>query len=450
MILNPQFQTKDSTGSQPTRPEYVPGVLQIKIKNDVVNEVPDLLGATPASIRALRLPSMVDEPFAALRQKRAIRKIVPVFSRKTGGQAFSMAPTSVAAAFTMSVRNSENEDLQGINILHLSKDANLEQAEKDLRKTAGIEYVHRIPARWACATKTTKKSSDPFVNRQWGLRAINYFQAVPVPDAGAVKVAVLDTGMDTTHPDLQNFSTYHHDGASATDIVGHGTHVAGIIAATAGNKIGITGICHCELRMWKIFGDEEAADGEYYVDEVMYQRALNGARNSGVRALNLSIGGTVFTQTESLLIRRLIDSGCTVVAAMGNEYTEGNPVEYPAAYPGVVAVGAISETNLRAYFSNTGPHIALTAPGDNILSTLPMKKSSHRDQTKYASWSGTSMATPHVTAAAALIQAKNPGLDPKQVAKLLKRTATKLPAMKNKSKTKDFGAGLLNLQTALK
>ena len=182
----------------------------------------------------------------------------------------------------------------------------------------------------------------------------------------------------------------------------------------------------------------------------MYQRALNGARNSGVRALNLSIGGTIFTQTESLLIRRLIESGCTVVAAMGNEYTEGNPVEYPAAYPGVVAVGAISETNLRAYFSNTGPHIALTAPGENILSTLPMKKSAYRDETKYASWSGTSMATPHVTAAAALIQAKNPGLDPKQVAKLLKRTATKLPAMKNKSKTKDFGAGLLNLQTALK
>ncbi len=244
MIHNQQLLTKEAVQSKPSRPAYVPGVLQIKIKNDVVNEVPDLRGASPASIRALRLPTMVDEPFAALRQKRAIQEVVPVFSRMTSGQAFTMALTSVAAAFTMSVRDSENRDLRGINLLRLSKNANLEEVAKDLRKTAGVEYVHLVPARWASAPQPINNASDPFANRQWGLRAINYFQVASMPNASKVKVAVLDTGLDTSHPDLQNFSTYIHDGASARDIVGHGTHVAVIIAETANINIGIKGICH--------------------------------------------------------------------------------------------------------------------------------------------------------------------------------------------------------------
>src|SRR5262249_8628049 len=160
--------------------------------------------------------------------------------------------------------------------------------------------------------------------------------------------------------------------------------------------IGIAGICGCDLRVWKIFGDEPSNDGEYYVDELMYQRALNDARNARVKVMNLSIGGGAPSRTERLLFSRLIQAGVTVVAAMGNEFKEGNPIEYPGAYPNVIAVGAISEANERAYFSNTGKRIAICAPGVNILSTLPMKKSVGRKETKYAAWDGTSMATPHV------------------------------------------------------
>lgn len=446
MIRNQPLRQQRYRQSVPSHPDYVPDLLQIKIKADVIDELPDLRGASPATIRALKLPTKVEGPFAALRKKKAIKAVMPVFSRTTRGRPHAVAPTSVAAAFTTSVRDSENEDLRGINMLRLSSGTNLNQIEKELRKTAGVEYVHRIPARWASAARSGTISADPLVNRQWGLRAVNYFDVGSVPDASAVKVAVLDTGLDIKHPDLQNFATYTHDGASAEDIVGHGTHVAGIIAATSNNNVGITGICHCDLHAWKIFGDEAAEDGEYYVDEVMYQRALNAARNNGMRILNLSIGGTIYTQTEALLIRRLIDAGCTVVAAMGNEYLEGNPTEYPAAYPGVMAVGAIDEASRRAYFSNTGTHITLTAPGNNILSTLPMKTSPNRDETQYAAWSGTSMATPHVTAAVALILAKHPNFSPVDVAKHLQQTAAKLPVMKNRKKTKEYGSGLLDLQ----
>jgi len=289
-------------------------------------------------------------------------------------------------------------------------------------------------------------------NRQWGLRAIRWFETDPLPDARKVKVGVLDTGIDAGHPDLRGaIATYTHDGASATDIVGHGTHVAGIIAAHADNQVGIAGVCRCELHVWKIFGDEPADDDEYYVDEQMYLRALNAARNAQVRVVNLSIGGTQYSQTEEMLFRRLISAGVTVVAAMGNEYQRGNPVEYPGAYGGVIAVGATDEANHRASFSNTGKHIHLCAPGTNILSTLPMQSSNYRPATEveYAAWSGTSMATPHVAAAAALVLAAHSDFTPDQVDRRLKRTATRLPDMGGKKKTKEFGAGLLNLSKAV-
>src|SRR6185436_17998477 len=96
---------------------------------------------------------------------------------------------------------------------------------------------------------------------------------------------------------------------------------------------------------------------------------------------------------------------------------KGNPIEFPGAYPGVIAVGAIGKTRRRASFSNTGAHISLVGPGIGIVSTLPMKASAARgaDETRYASWDGTSMATPHVTAVAALVVAANPTFTPAQV-----------------------------------
>jgi subtilisin family serine protease len=263
---------------------------------------------------------------------------------------------------------------------------------------------------------------------------------------------VLDTGIDMRHPDLDGVvASYVHDNVSADDVVGHGTHVSGIIAAKSNNAVGITGICPCQLHVWKIFGDEPASDGEYYVDEVRYQRALNGARTAAMQVVNLSIGGTASSQTEQLLFRRLVASGTTVIAAMGNEYEDGNPTEYPASYPNVIAVGATNESSRRAPFSNTGNHISLVAPGTNILSTLPMKRSAARTKadTEYAAWSGTSMATPHVTAAAALILANHPGWSPAQVASRLKETAAKVPEMGRRARTTTYGSGLLNLPRAV-
>jgi subtilisin family serine protease len=130
---------------------------------------------------------------------------------------------------------------------------------------------------------------------------------------------------------------------------------------------------------------------------------------------------------------------------MGNEHDHGNPVEYPAAYDHVFAVGAVAETNHRSPFSNTGPHIGIAAPGSNVLSTLPTKASPYRPDTRYASWSGTSMATPHVAAAAALVAAQHPDWTPADTKEHLRATAAKVADMDGKSFTDEFGSGLLDI-----
>lgn len=438
-----------NTHSSP-RQQFAPGLLVVRCKEDTVAGVPEVRTARVASVRAFSLPKAVDDPFRFLESQGLIREVVPVFSRSMRGRALSVAPKSVAASFAMSVRDSENEDLRGINMLRLEKGADLKKIEKDLSETPGIEYVHRVPRRWATARPLPR---DPMAAQQWGLRSIRWFDTEPLPDASGVKVAVLDTGVDMNHPDLKNVvQTYIHEGAAADDVVGHGTHVAGVISAEMNNKVGITGVCQCDLSVWKIFDDEpDPDDGEYYVDDVMYQRALNAARNSGMRVVNLSIGGTFRNPTEEFLFRRLVNAGVTVVAAMGNEFQEGNPVEFPGAFPGVIAVGAVGKTNRRAAFSNTGKHIAIVAPGIKVLSTLPLAPSAARDagETGFAFWDGTSMATPHVAAAAALVLARYPDLSPRGVFERLTSTAVKVSAMGGKKFTNEYGHGLLDVRSAV-
>lgn len=433
-----------------SRQRFQPGQLIVRCNVDVTDGLPDVRRASIASLRAFALPAAIESPFKKLEEAGLIREVKPIFSHMTSGRSLSVAPTNVAAAFAMSIRDSENEDLRGITLLRLARSTDLKKVEKELANTPGIDYVHRVPRRWITARP---KPNDPLFKKQWGLPAIGWLKTDPLPDASAVKVAVLDTGVDITHRDLENVvQAYIHDGASSEDIVGHGTHVSGIIAAETNNNVGISGTCRCDLSVWKVFTDTpDPEDGEFYVDEVMYQRALNAARNARMRVVNLSIGGGDPSETERILFRRLIDAGVTVVAAMGNEFKEDNPIEFPGAYPGVIAVGAIGKTKRRASFSNTGKHISVVAPGIGIVSTLPMKASANRssDETRYASWDGTSMATPQVSAVAALVLAANPSFTPTQVRERLISTATKLTAMGGKSKTNEYGFGLLNLEGAV-
>ena len=316
---------------------------------------------------------------------------------------------------------------------------------KRIQSSRAVEFVEPVPSRWMCA-------ADPKLNRQWGLQAVRWFDAAR-PDAKSVSVAVLDSGIDNGHADLKAaIDVYRHDGNKTRDYLGHGTHVSGIIAAVVNNSIGIAGMANCRIHAWKIFDDPPAGSDQQDFNFDMYSAGLASALDSDVKVINLSIGGTASSQTEAAVFRELRAAGVVVVAAMGNEFLEGNPKEYPGGYEGVLAIGAIDELNRRADFSCTGKHIGLVAPGMNILSTVPRVKAIFATATNYNSWPGTSMATPHVAGAAALMYA---GVDKSKAAadaivKKLKAKAKKVPGMKNKAFTNEYGSGLLDLEAALK
>ena len=331
----------------------------------------------------------------------------------------------------------------GLNVVGLDEGAVSSELLRTVESSPAVAFAERIPARWLSAAP-----ADPRHNRQWGLRAIRWFDAEP-PGAGEVTVAVCDTGVDAEHPDLAGVvASYDHTGATATDLVGHGTHVSGIIAARTDDVAGVVGVADCRVAMWKVFPDEPL-EGNFYVDGSRFLRALDAVATSGAKVLSLSLGGTQSSQAEQLLFDRLERAGVTVVAAMGNEHAHGNPVEYPAAYEHVLAVGAVAETNRRSPFSNTGAHIGIAAPGSNILSTLPTKPSPYRPDARYAAWSGTSMATPHVAAAAALVVARHPDWTPADVKEQLRKRAATVADMGGKHFTDEFGDGLLDIAALL-
>jgi subtilisin family serine protease len=130
-----------------------------------------------------------------------------------------------------------------------------------------------------------------------------------------------------------------------------------------------------------------------------------------------------------------------------DEYEEGNPTSYPAALDGVVAVGASTEVDRRAPFSNTGPHIDLVAPGSNILSTVPTYPSALASTTDYEAWPGTSMATPFVTATVALLLAKKVNATPSLVTEALHRGADRVVGVTGFTET--YGHGRLNIRKTL-
>lgn len=396
---------------------------------------------------AAAVPDAVVEPLEYLRRNVGLKSIRPLFDESGPGRVASArisGPERDRLALAAAVVTEDQDELAGLAIAELDPKAR-PAAVRHAASAQSIDFIEQVPARWLCARPA---SVDPMTNLQWGLRAIRWFDAKR-PDASGVSVGILDTGIDRGHPDLKGVDViYDHSGTRAEDIVGHGTHVAGIVAAETNNAVGIAGVASCAIHMWKIFPDEPTM-GHYYVDANLFANALRAAAVSGLRAVNMSIGGTSSSQTERILIQRLADAGVLVVAAMGNEFTEGNPVEYPAAYDGVMAVGAIAETRERSGFSNTGSHIAICAPGSNILSTLPRAKSSFRSERMYASWSGTSMATPHVAAAAALLAAKRPNAKAAAIAARLRKTAATLPAMGASARTNEYGDGLLDVKRAL-
>ena len=234
----------------------------------------------------------------------------------------------------------------------------------------------------------------------WGLMKVQAPQAWDITIGSPnVSVAILDTGVDLSHPDLQgkivssvNFSS----SATASDMYGHGTHVAGIAAAATNNGVGIAGLGYNTTVMnVKVLGDD--GTGSY----AAVANGITWAADHGARVINMSLGGTTPSTTLESAVNYAWGKGVVVVAAAGN--SSSTTQSYPAAYSNAIAVAATNADDTLASFSNRGDWVDISAPGVSIYSTVPTGSCPLCASTGYGYASGTSMASPFVAGLAALV-----------------------------------------------
>ena len=404
----------------------------------IAKMTPDAAAPTRALAAAARVTT--ESRLARLMDNGHIVSVTNVFDEGPGAGTREL---SMFAAVGRSTRAAKGRSAQLVE-LEVARGTSASQLAAHVARMKDVEYAFVPPVRRLFARRT-KTTADPFASRLWGHGAIGLGHARAArgfKNGTNITIAVVDSGIDTSHPDLtETIKEYKNFlRASDKDFVGHGTHVAGIIAATADNGLGISGVCGGKILALKAL----PRDGQEF-DATAYYRALRYVIGKA-QVLNLSLGGDK-DPAEIDILSDVIAAGVVVIAAMGNEHDEGNPTEYPAAIPEVCAVGASDERDKRAGFSNTGRHIDLLAPGVAILSTTPTFRYDDGEQ-EYDSWDGTSMATPHVAGAAALVLAKSPGLTPAQVIRKLTSSADRVAGAKKGSAA--YGAGRLNVAKALR
>ncbi len=287
--------------------------------------------------------------------------------------------------------------------------------------------------------------NDAEYQQQWAMSTVQAPAAwdTTTGEGKPVTVAVIDTGIDLQHPDLQDHVVPGLDMIAKTDKGrdgnGHGTHVAGIVGAVANNGKGIAGMnWGARLMPIRVMG----ADGSGA--DVDIADGIRWAADHGAQVLNMSLGGYQDGESIREAVAYAVNKGCLVVAAMGND-NSGEPA-YPAALPGVLAVGATGQQDQRASFSNTGSWMGLSAPGVGIFSTLPTYATKIPHKRPYGPLSGTSMAAPLVAGLASLVWSRHPEWSAKQVAQRLEQTADDLGTA---GKDDQFGAGRINAQKAL-
>jgi subtilisin family serine protease len=341
--------------------------------------------------------------------------------------------------------------------------------------TPGISYVEHLQRDRVLAFKP----NDPMLAKQWYIAAIHAFDAWPTwpvrPTLGSVKVAIIDSGVDASHPELADridaSQSFVPDSPNPLkDSIGHGTFVAGLIAAQVNNGTGIAGIgFSARLLVAKVVRSDGTISPEAEA------RAIRWAANNGARVINLSLAALrdpgdpsdEYSPLEAAAVQYAVSKGALVVAAVGNgEGATKLPwrwASYPAALPHVLGVSAAAQDGSIPDFSNGDPlYDDIAAPGMGILSTVPRDLSTDRPQCQgystcgpddFRHGDGTSFAAAEVSAAAAQLMAANPDLQADQVEAILERSAddmTTSDGCKRCSVGRDdaSGWGMLDVQGA--
>ena len=291
---------------------------------------------------------------------------------------------------------------------------------------------------------TSGTPNDPSFPTMYGLDKIDApegwttaFGPTSFPSTGGIRVGVVDTGIDRSHADLgskvkacaqalTNLGILQN--GTCNDDHGHGTHTAGTIAAVTNNGVGVAGVApNADLAICKALN----VAGSGFTTDIV--KCINWLRTTGgARIISMSIGGGT-TTTMNNELSAASAAGVLLIAAAGND---GNAtLNYPAAHPAVVSVAATDQHDAKASFSNCNADVEIAAPGVSILSTVPGG---------YGTMSGTSMATPHVSGAAAVVMWQK-GLSASAVRSLLNSSSEDLGSAGRDS---CFGFGRLNLARA--
>jgi len=285
----------------------------------------------------------------------------------------------------------------GVRRLQIPAGSDEEQVAAAYKGNRNVEYAE--PDYIANAVGNV---NDPYYLNAtlWGLLKVQAPQAWDVTTGSPyVSVAILDTGIDLSHPDLWgkivasvNFSS----STTGSDMYGHGTHVAGIVAAATNNGVGVAGIGYnSSLINVKVLGDDGSGS---------YAAVANGiiwAADHGARVINMSLGGTMYSATLESAVNYAWSKGVVVVAAAGNNSSTAQ--FYPAAYSNTIAVAATNADDTLASFSSRGDWVDVSAPGVSIFSTVPTGSCPLCASSGYRYASGTSMASPFVAGLAALV-----------------------------------------------
>ena len=292
-------------------------------------------------------------------------------------------------------------------------------------------------------------TNDPLIDQQWGLAAIGAPSVWNITRGAGVTVAVIDSGSGP-NPDLDAnldvgrtmFGLIDSVGMVDVDVQGHGTHVAGIIAAVGDNGIGGAGVAP-QSRIMPI----RVLDGNGSGDSKDVSKAVRFAVDNGAKVINLSLGGATESTSLTAAIQYAVDHNVLVVAAAGNGGVNATP-KWPGASDLTIAVTAIDRTNSVVSFDQRGDYIDLSAPGVSILSSTAGvydEKVCPSSTPLFCFANGTSMAAAFVTGAAALLFAAQPTITAAQVRDILQRTATDIGAFGRDS---TFGYGIVNLVAA--
>ncbi len=390
----------------------------------------------------------------------------PTFKIGQAPTFFDYVPDEVLVKFKIASEAAIAQTIQAMGTKMLDKIPDLEIYELEIVDGSTVEevvqrYLARPDVEYAEPNYyyyAQKVPNDPYYSTyQWHYPMINLPQAWDITTGStSVKVAIVDSGIYMTHEDLTgNFLMsggklvgydYVNNDSTPNDDFGHGTHVAGTVAAVTNNAKGVAGTCwNARLMVYKVLnsvGSGSAAN---------IAKGLKAAADAGARIINFSVGGG-YSDTVKDAVAYAYDKNSIIFAAAGNNGTSS--LLYPASDSKTIAVGAVdARGNVRASYSNYGTGLDLVAPGgdtsrddnhdgyaDGVCSTIPLTGS----YLYSFDYQGTSMATPHVAGVAALMLSLDSSLNFTQVRNILRNTATDLGDIYQ------FGAGLLNAYEAVK